>query len=60
MDGLAELRAAVSYCESHKDFVSRDLFDSILKSEEAHIDWLETQLGLVEQLGIQNYLQSAK
>jgi bacterioferritin len=60
MDGLAELRAAVSYCESHKDFVSRDLFDSILKSEEAHIDWLETQLGLIEQLGIQNYLQSAK
>lgn len=60
MDGLSDLKAAIAYCESHKDYVSRDLFDSILKSEEEHIDWLETQLGLIEQLGIQNYLQSAK
>ncbi len=60
LDALPDLRAAISYCEAHKDFVSRDLFDGILKSEEEHVDWLETQLGLLESLGEQNYLQSAK
>jgi bacterioferritin len=52
------LREAVVYCESVKDFVSRDLFAHILTSEEEHIDWLETQLELIEKIGIQNYLQS--
>ena len=60
LDALPDLQAAISYCEAHKDFVSRDLFDSILKSEEEHVDWLETQLELLEKLGEQNYLQSAK
>lgn len=60
LDALPDLQAAISYCEAHKDFVSRDLFDSILKSEEEHVDWLETQLDLIDKLGIQNYLQSAK
>ncbi len=59
LDALPDLQAAITYCESHKDFVSRDLFDSILKSEEEHVDWLETQLGLVESMGVENYLQSA-
>jgi bacterioferritin len=58
LDAIADLRAAVAYCESHKDYVSRDLFDSILKGEEEHVDWLETQMGLIEKVGIQNYLQS--
>jgi bacterioferritin len=52
------LREAVVYCESVKDFVSRDLFAHILTSEEEHIDWLETQLELIDKVGIQNYLQS--
>lgn len=52
------LREAIVYCESIKDFVSRDLFSHILDSEEEHIDWLETQLELIEKIGIQNYLQS--
>lgn len=52
------LREAVVYCESVKDFTSRDLFSHILTSEEEHIDWLETQLELIEKVGIQNYLQS--
>jgi bacterioferritin len=60
LDALPDLRAAISYCEAHKDFVSRDLFDQILKSEEEHVDWLETQLGLLDKLGDENYLQSAK
>jgi len=60
MDALPDLQAAIAYCEKTKDFVSRELFDQILKSEEEHVDWLETQLGLIEQLGVQNYLQSAK
>ena len=51
-------RDAIAYCESANDFVSRELFESILESEEEHIDWLETQLGLIEKVGIQNYQQS--
>jgi bacterioferritin len=60
LDAIPDLRAAIAHCEAHKDYVSRDLFDSILKSEEEHVDWLETQLGLIEKMGIENYVQSAK
>ena len=59
LDAIPDLQAAISYCETHKDFVSRDLFDQILKSEEEHVDWLETQLELIEKMGLQNYIQSA-
>ena len=58
LDAIPDLRAAIAYCEAHKDYVSRDLFDAILVSEEEHVDWLETQLGLVEKVGMQNYQQS--
>jgi bacterioferritin len=58
LDAIPDLRAAIAYCENHKDYVSRDLFDSILRSEEEHVDWLETQLGLIEKVGIENYVQS--
>jgi len=54
-----DLKNAVAYCESVGDYVSRQLFDEILASEEEHIDWLEAQLGLIEKMGIQNYLQTA-
>ncbi len=52
------LREAIVYCESIKDFISRELFAGILESEEEHVDWLETQLELIEKVGIENYLQS--
>jgi len=53
-----ELKAAIVDSESHGDFVSRELFKSILESEEEHIDFLETQLDLIKRVGIENYCQS--
>ena len=52
------LKAAIAHCESVGDYVSRELFEAILESEEEHIDWLETQLELIGKVGLQNYLQS--
>lgn len=58
MDAIPDLRDAIVHCEQVQDFVSRDLFQYILDSEEEHVDWLETQLGLIEKIGIQNYSQT--
>ena len=58
MDALPDLRAAIGYCEQVEDFVSREIFREILSSEEEHVDWLETQLGLIKNLGLENYLQT--
>jgi len=55
---VPDLKAAIVDCEQSGDYVSRELFTSILESEEEHIDWLETQLGLVESLGVVPYLQT--
>ncbi|KRG84121.1 bacterioferritin [Stenotrophomonas daejeonensis] len=55
-DGVKLLRDAVAYAESIGDYVSRELFVKILDSEEEHIDWLETQLDLIERIGEPNYL----
>ena len=49
---------AIAYCESVQDYISRELLEDILESEEDHIDWLETQLGLIDTIGLQNYLQA--
>jgi bacterioferritin len=53
-----DLKTAIVHCEKIGDYVSRELFESILESEEEHIDWLETQLGLIAQLGEANYFQT--
>ena len=58
LDALPDLKAAIAYCENHKDYVSRELFDAILTSEEEHVDFLETQLALIEKMGVENYLQA--
>ncbi|MBN9589824.1 MAG: bacterioferritin [Alphaproteobacteria bacterium 64-11] len=57
MMSLPDLKMAITHCETVKDFVSREIFTDILESEEEHIDWLQTQLRLIEQMGIQNFVQ---
>ena len=57
VEAVAQLREAVAYCESIRDFVSRDLFAEILSNEEEHVDTLETQFEMIERMGIQNYVQ---
>ena len=56
--GNPHLKQGIAHCESVGDYVSRQLFEDILESEEEHIDWLETQLELIERVGLPNYLQS--
>lgn len=58
LKAIPDLRDGILICESVRDFISRDLLKSILESEEEHVDWLETQLSLIDKVGIQNYLQS--
>lgn len=58
MAAIPDLREAIAYAEDVHDYVSRDLFQDILSDEEEHVDWLETQLGLIEKMGIANYNQA--
>lgn len=52
------LLEGIAYCESSGDYVTREIFEHILEEEEEHIDWLETQLELIDKVGLKNYLQS--
>ncbi|HCZ48314.1 MAG TPA: bacterioferritin [Gammaproteobacteria bacterium] len=57
-EAMPVLREGIGYCEQVNDYISRELLEDILESEEEHVDWLETQLALLDKLGEQNYLQS--
>ncbi|MGH7098910.1 MAG: bacterioferritin [Stellaceae bacterium] len=54
---IALLREAIAYCESVRDFVTRDLFSEMLEGEEEQVDFIETQLGLIDKIGLENYIQ---
>ncbi|HEX5485118.1 bacterioferritin [Limnobacter sp.] len=54
----ATVKNAIVVCESERDFVSREIFQTILDDTEEHIDWLETQLELIQRVGLENYQQS--
>jgi len=56
-EAIPLLRDAIEYCESVRDYVSRDLFASILESEEEHVDFLETQFDMIQRMGLDNYVQ---
>lgn len=58
LDQLTLLREAIAHCESARDFVSRELLQNILEYEEEHVDWIETQQHLFNEIGNENYLQS--
>jgi len=55
---VSELRTAITLCEKEQDYISRELLEEILEDEEEHIDWIEAQQFLIENTGIENYLQS--
>lgn len=58
MKTLPDLRTAIAYCETAGDYGSREVLEDILESQEEHVDWLETQLSLITQVGLENFLQS--
>lgn len=56
-EAIPLLRDAIEHCESVRDYVTRELFRNILDNEEEHVDFIETQLELIEKMGLQNYIQ---
>ena len=56
-EAIPFLKEAIAHCESVRDYISRELLEDILESEEEHVDWLETQQGLIERMGLQNFIQ---
>jgi bacterioferritin len=56
-DALPLLKEAIAHCEAVRDYISREIFERILESEEEHVDFLEKQFDLIKLMGIQNYIQ---
>jgi bacterioferritin len=56
-EAVGQLRGAIAHCETVRDYVSREIFERILESEEEHIDFLETQFDMIERMGLHNYIQ---
>ena len=56
-EAVEQLRGAIAHCETVRDYTSREIFERILESEEAHVDFLETQFEMIERMGLQNYVQ---
>jgi bacterioferritin len=56
-EAVGQLKGAIAHCETVRDYVSRDLFTRILDNEEEHVDMLEKQFDMIEQMGLQNYVQ---
>jgi bacterioferritin len=56
-EALVQLKTAIAHCERVGDYVSREIFAAILRNEEEHVDTIEQQLGLIQSMGIQNYIQ---
>ncbi|MFA7602634.1 MAG: bacterioferritin [Novosphingobium sp.] len=57
MEAMPLLRDAIAHCEAARDYVSRELFEDILESEEEHVDFIEKQFDLIKNMGLQNYIQ---
>ena len=57
MEAMPPLRESIAFCEQADDYISREVLERILESEEEHVDWLETQLSLINRVGLENYLQ---
>jgi bacterioferritin len=57
MEAIPLLKYAIQHCETVRDYVSREIFERILESEEEHVDFLETQFDMIERMGLQNYIQ---
>ncbi len=58
LDAIPVLRSAIAFCESAGDYISREILTDILEGEEEHVDWLETQVNLIDKMGLENYLSS--
>ncbi len=56
-EALPDLKEGITHCESIKDYVTRELLEAILESEESHIDWIETQQERIKQMGLENFVQ---
>ena len=57
MEAIPLLKDAIQHCETVRDYVSREIFERILESEEEHVDFLETQFEMIERMGLPNYIQ---